>query len=370
MPTTNDFLSLREGQLPEWEYKFYTIVDSFSGGVYDPYWGTYGAMVLHGGGHASTYDNSVLMLDFDDLTFKRLSDASPSTAFMNTNPDPLFDTMTGEFADGQPGAGHTFDILAILPPGDGGAEAGSLLRVSGQGVHYQMSRSNNWAHRFDITRDMAQGRRGKWVHATTTAPEQYKAPGACTAYDPTRRRVWWISNLSNQPPLIRYLDVAAREQHTVDFASGTQVAPQSHSDAMTLRYHAALDVVILSCSTIHGEFALAWLHCSRPEAGWFRATLSMQVPTGFGQSHPFDYVPEIERYVMLSPGDGEAVYEIAVPADPAAPWSVVRRPLRGVQTIPRKRVTGKRWSYAPAAKAFVWLATHDAPLHVYRPFGT
>ena len=363
-------MSLKAGQLPDWDYKFHTIIDNFSGGVYDPYWGTYGAMILHGGGHASTYDNSVLILDFNDLTFKRLSNASPQSAFTDVNDDPLFNHLTGEFGDGQPGSGHSFDILAILPPSDGGAAAGSLLRVSGHGVHYRMSRSNNWAHRFDITPSMAQGTRGSWVHATDSAPTGYTAPGACSAYDATRKRVWWMSNLSSQPPLIRYLDVPARAQRTVFFADDTRVAPQSHSDAMAMRYHAPLDILILSCSTIDTTFAMAFLDCKNPEAGWSRVTVSAQVPTAFGNSHPFDYVPEIDRYVMLAPGDGSAVYEIQVPADPAAMWSVTRRTFTGLATIPRSYVTGKRWSYAPAVKAFVWQARHDTPLHVYRPFGT
>jgi hypothetical protein len=35
-----------------------------------------------------------------------------------------------------------------------------------------------------------------------------------------------------------------------------------------------------------------------------------------------------------------------------------------------QRVVGKRWSYAPAAKAFVWPARAQEQLHVYRPWGT
>jgi hypothetical protein len=363
-------MSLREGQVPGWEFLFYKIVDSFSGGVYDPYWGTYGAMIFTGGGHVSTYDNSVLMLDYDDLTFKRLSNASPPTAYNDTDPDPLFDPDRGEYGDGQRGSGHSFDMLSILPPDHGGAEAGTLFAVSGQGVHARMNRSNNWAHRFDIRRNMIlPANRGRWASATDSAPTGYRSPGACSAYDPSRRRIWWISALYSQPPLIRYLDIDGRKQETVPFVSYSVVAPHADSDSMTLRYHAALDIVILSC-TAFGVFTMAYLHCSRPEAGWLRPTLSSQIPSLDGRSYPFDYVPEIDRYVMLAPADPTGVYEIEVPSNATAVWNVTRRPFKGLSTILWQRVVGKRWSYAPAVKSFVWLARAQEPVYVYRPEGT
>jgi hypothetical protein len=363
-------MSLREGQVPGFEFLFNKIIDSFSGGVYDPWWGTYGAMIFTGGGHASTYDNSVLMLDYNDLTFKRLSNASPPTAYNDWDIDPLFNVITGEYGDGQRGSGHSFDMLSILPPSQGGAEAGTLFAVSGQGVHARMNRSNNWAHRFDIRRNMIMpANRGRWAGATDSAPTDYRSPGACSAYDPTRKRIWWISALYSQPPLIRYLDIDRRRQETVRFVSYSRVAPHGDSDSITLRYHAALDIVILSC-TAFDIFTMAYLHCSRPEEGWIRPTLSAQIPSSGGRSYPFDYVPEIDRYVMLAPADQAAVYEIQVPADPTNLWNVTRRPFRGLTNIPFQRVAGKRWSYAPAVKAFVWLARAEEPLYVYRPLGT
>jgi hypothetical protein len=233
-----------------------------------------------------------------------------------------------------------------------------------------MNRSNNWAHRFDIRRNMiVPANRGRWAGATDSAPTDYRSPGACSAYDPTRKRIWWISALYSQPPLIRYLDIDRRRQETVRFVSYSRVAPHGDSDSITLRYHAALDIVILSC-TAFDIFTMAYLHCSRPEEGWIRPTLSAQIPSSGGRSYPFDYVPEIDRYVMLAPADQAAVYEIQVPADPTNLWNVTRRPFRGLTNIPFQRVAGKRWSYAPAVKAFVWLARAEEPLYVYRPHGT
>jgi hypothetical protein len=151
LQTSNTFLSLRGNFLPKWDYAFGKIIDDFSGGVYNPYWGRLGAMVFHGGGHSSTYDNSVLILDYNDLAFKRLSQSSPESSFTHMGNDPLFNRVACEYADGQPGAGHTYDTLAILPPEHGGSVAGSLIRVSSHAVHVIMSCNTGWSHRFDMT---------------------------------------------------------------------------------------------------------------------------------------------------------------------------------------------------------------------------
>ncbi len=155
--TANSFAS-QNGRLAGWEYAFGKIVDDYSGGVYNPYWGPLGAMVFHGGGHSATFDNSVVILDFNDLTFKRLSNPTPSdkgknwisTTGLLQKKDPAFDSAHCEYGDGQPGAGHTYDTLAILPPADGGAPYGSLIRVSSHAVHVNISASTGWAHRFDF----------------------------------------------------------------------------------------------------------------------------------------------------------------------------------------------------------------------------
>jgi hypothetical protein len=368
LPTNNTFSTLNTGALPDWDYNFGTIIDRFSGGVYNPYWGAYGGMVFHGGGHASTYDNSVLILDYNDLTFKRLSDASPQSTFTDAHDDPLFNHATCEFGDGQPGGGHSFDLLAIIPPEDGGAPAGTLVRPTSHGVHVRISCSTGWAHRFDMDPNVA---RGRWERASTNAGVPgFLNPGATSAYDPVRKRIWWSASLSQLPWMIRYFDVAAREQRHIEyaFAQGAERAPPANPDSMTMRYDPVRDLLILTV-TWQGNLRIAYLRCSAPQAGWFTPTLSSQIPSLSTWSHPFDYVPEIDRFIMLAPADNGAVYEIAVPTDPTQTWTVTRRPFTGLATVPVSYVTGKRWSYSPAVKAFVWLPRSDASVYVYRPVG-
>jgi hypothetical protein len=367
VPTTNTFVS-QNGNLPGWEWHFRKIVDDFSGGVHNPYWGPLGALVLHGGGHASTYDNSTILLDLNDLTFKRVSDPSPPSTFDHYSAtDPLFDVEHCEYADGQPGAAHTYDTLAILPPSDGGGPNGSLIRVSSHAVHVNMSRDTGWSHKFDFSLGMKPSD-GTWTRFSINGPTSYRAPGATSAWDSKRRRFWWIANLSSLPPLIRYLDPETRVQEDVAFVSHSVTAPPASPDSPFMRYDPVRDILVLT-TTVQGSFRIAYLECSSPEQGWREPTLSEPIPAKNGASNPFDYVPEIDKHVLLSPADDAAVYELSVPAEPKDTWTVARRPFTGTTQIPVAYVSGKRWSYVPAARSILWMAKSDSGLYAYRPVG-
>ena len=370
--TTNSFLS-QNGKLAGWENAFGTIVDDFSGGVFNPYWGPLGAMVFHGGGHAATFDNSVVILDFNDLTFKRLSTPTPSNHGANwldtrgrpQNADPAFNLSYCEYGDREPGAGHTYDTLAILPPADGGARCGSLIRVSSYAVHVNMSRSTGWAHRFDF--QSTAMRDGKWVRWSVNGPTSYLFAGACSAYDSRRKRFWWTAGLSSGPPFIRYLDVATQRQLEISFSRPVRAAPPASPDSMTMRYDPQRDILVLTC-TVGGQLVLAFLRCESPGMGWTVPDLSTSIPAWSGAAHPFDFVAEADKFVLLSGADKSALYDIVPPQDPKRSWKVTRRPVIGA-SIPTAYVAGKRWSYAPAVKSFVWMAKSTSAVIAYRPFG-
>ncbi len=367
--TGNSFLS-QNGNLPGWERAFGRIVDDYSGGVFNPYWGPLGAMVFHGGGHAATFDNSVVILDLNDLMFKRLSNPTPSNGGKNwiattaASPvDPAYDALHGEYGDGQPGSAHTYDTLAILPPADGGATCGSLIRVASFAVHVNLSANTGWAHRFDFPSTSMHD--GQWSRWSVNGPTNYLFPGSCSAYDTTRKRIWWISGLSSAPRLIRYLDVATRRQTDIGFVSPFRLAPLADPDSVTMRYEPQRDILVLTC-TVNRKMVLAFLRCAQAEAGWTIPPLSLTVPANTGASHGFDYVPEAGKFVLLTEADNLATYDITPPATLTSTWTVLRRPSAS-GAIPTAYVSGKRWSYVPALQSFLWIASSTAPVLVYRP---
>lgn len=370
--TVNNFLS-QNGNLAGWESEFGKIVDDYSGGVFNPYWGPMGAMVFHGGGHSATFDNSVVILDLNDLKFKRLSTPTASnnganwrsTTGLPRNIDTAFNTLYCEYGDGQPGAGHTYDSLAILPPDRGGAPCGSLVRVSSFAVHVNMSRNTGWAHRFDF--QSTAMRDGQWTRWSVNGLTSYLSPGACSTYDSHRNRFWWIAGLSSLPRMIRYLDVATAQQVEIPFAEAGLSAPAANPDSVTMRYEPERDILVLTC-TSGGQFVLAILRCASPELGWLVTPLSAPIPAKLGASHPFDFVPEADKFVLLTPADNSALYDIVPPRDPLLTWDVIRQPLNGTQ-IPTAYVVGKRWSYAPSLKSFVWMARSTSRVVAYRPVG-
>ena len=368
--TKNTFLS-QNGNLPGWEQSFGKIIDDYSGGVFNPYWGPLGAMVFHGGGHAATFDNSVVILDLNDLTFKRLSNPTPSNDGRNWSPvapgsllgDPAFDTLHCEYGDGQPGAAHTYDTLAILPPQDGGAACGSLIRVASFAVHVNLSANTGWSHRFDFTSTTM--RDGQWRRWSVNGPTSYLYPGACSAYDSNRRRFWWVSGLSSAPPFVRYLDVATQTQIDVGFASPYRLAPAADPDSVTLRYEPQRDILVLTC-TVNRQLVLAFLRCAQAEAGWTVAPLSDSVPANPGAAHGVDFVPEAGKFVSMTDIDNTALYDIAPPTALGGIWTVMRRPLTA-GAIPVAAVIGKRWSYVPQLRSFIWMARSTSQFMVYRP---
>ncbi len=365
--TTNTFLS-QNGKVEGWEFAFGKIVDDYSGGVYNPHWGALGAMVFHGGGHSATFDNSVVILDYNDLTFKRLSNPTQSANGANwsfVNVDPAFNLTYAEYGDGQPASGHTYDTLAILPPSGGGGPLGSLIRVGSHGAHPGVARGTTHAHRFDF--EATTRAAGVWSRWSNNALKGLPS-GACSAYDSTRKRFWNIAGLSSNPGFIRYLDVAARENREVPFIKGASLAPPANPDSMTMRYDPARDLLILSC-TVGATLRLTWLRCESPEKGWFTPNLSNPIAAMAQWTHPFDYVPEVNKFVLLSPADSSAVFDIVVPTDPLQTWQVTRQPLRNGGALKAAYVTGKRWSYSPAVRCFVWMASSTSAVAAYRPVG-
>jgi hypothetical protein len=237
------------------------------------------------------------------------------------------------------------------------------MTVASFAVHVNASCNTGWAHRFDFTSTAM--RNGRWERASLNAPSNYLAPGGCSAWDGRRGRVWWLASLTSLPGHIRYLEVASKQQMQIDFARGAAAAPPLDFDSATLRHDPLRDVLLLS-GTLRRELVLACLHCERPEAGWFVPTLSQRVPVQANASAGFDYVSELDAFVLLSASDSHAVYSLRAQGEADSAWAVQRLPL-GPLELPTARVVGKRWSYCQAVGCFVWMASSTSPVVAYRP---
>jgi hypothetical protein len=188
-------------------------------------------------------------------------------------------------------------------------------------------------------------------------------PGGCCAYDTKRRRIWYTNAAS--PMHIRYIDVATRTRKQTLIASP---AAESGPDAMTMRYDAQTDTLIVSAVREDGVTRLMWFDCAAPAEGWHVARTSNPLPSPrYPAAMPFDYVPDLKKYVLMATADKNGVYDFSVPAKSAV-WPVERRPFANGAEISFAYVSGKRWSYVPKAKAFLWLPKAKGPLYAYRPY--
>ncbi len=139
-------------------------VSTFGGGIFNPWWGTHGGMVAHGGGDGDWFANPVLVYD-NGLRKWVLAVRNTSVQFdyQQTKETQaalgLFDLTWGEWADGSPQSIHSYDQMDILPPYAGGGAQGSLVRSNFVGYRaagfFSMHRAN-----------LATG---VWSRASTTA---------------------------------------------------------------------------------------------------------------------------------------------------------------------------------------------------------
>lgn len=375
-PCPGNACGYRVGSGPEWN----KVIDDYSGGVYNPHWGALGALMFHGGGHAATNDNSVAVLDFNDLRFKRVADPSLDLTGIKPADGPLYpgyDRTYGEYvSDRKPGAAHTYDALAVVPPAVAGAPFGGLVRPFATAIHVNLSSGSSWAHLLALhSRDVAaaEGRaRNQWTRWSNNAGQSFGGAGGCSAYDPVRKRIWWTGVPSQQPGRINYLDCVSRQQMSVRYAGMNAVF---HVSLPIMRYLPGADVLLSmgprpDRSTVNAYF----LRPDSPAAGWFSVVFDKPPPVGLGAT-PWAYVPQLRRVVLFTRADPEAVYEISVPTDPTDTWPVTRRLFQPAATLESSAsIVGKRFDWSAALGCIIYKPLASAPslsqFYAYRPYDT
>jgi hypothetical protein len=254
--------------------------------------------------------------------------------------------------------------MVIAPP-ENGAPAGALITPMRMAIGYRGGVDTDFAHKMAFSPGQENDHSALWtrIGVSKLLP---MAPGGASAYDSKRKGIWYTNAAS--PPYIRFLDISSQSRTQMEIKS---VAAESGPDSLTMRYDSRRDIIIMSAVREDGVTYLMWLDCASPKTGWRIAKTSMPLPAPrYPAAMPFDIVPEIDKYCLLASADKAAVFEFELPKDLAMPWQVNRRTFTGLPSIPFAYVSGKRWSYVPAAKSFLWLAAAKGPLYAYRPAGT
>jgi hypothetical protein len=164
-----------------------SLFNDFSGAVWNPYIGTYGAMLFHGGGHSGSgpyngggnppytpmLENSVYMWRADTREWSRLTDPMYPGTVAQFGPYDwgwsvlrTIDDLTeadeplktyGELRTNVPASNHSRWLLGILPPTNGGGSAGSLVLPNLSAVHITGAGSSGQMHVLNCATALAAG---------------------------------------------------------------------------------------------------------------------------------------------------------------------------------------------------------------------
>jgi hypothetical protein len=382
----NAFSSLNPGVYPfatftEYGDTDFNKIEDFSGSTFNPHFGVFGSMIIHGGGHASYFGNQVMAFDIYTRLYQlahnqspsilpsRNSGGSPTFDVMHptANPDPAFDATNCEYGDGRPAAAHTYDDQVILPPWIPSAGSkGALLRTTSSAAHPRMSRETGRSHRFRFSVE-------DWDRYSTNALARGSAVGGCCDLDTRRNRVWYYVNDMSGLDVIKYLNLLTAT-HVQISGIATPASPSLPGNSPVMRYDSERDLIMLVYTASGGSSVIIQYMTGLGNAtptGWLTATLSQNIPPQHDSHHPLAYVPDVDRWFMLAPAVTDGCYEIQIPSTPASTWTVTKRDFSGVTTIQTKYTAGKRWEYSRKAKNIFWhgdISLGGDP-HLYRPHG-
>ena len=390
---TNQF----ESQVAPYYDPFYYVktVNDYSTGFKNPYWGTYGATVFWGGGHAGTNDNTVTVAEYGQsaITFKRVSDPTPWTGSTATDANNRGSNSAGNFnsilnytymegPDGQPGSPHSYSCGDIIGPENGGAQYGTLVQIASSAVNLNNDAGASAAHKIDfdtLTLQKSDGTNRKWTRITNNVgPSGFLgASPHYTAFVPAQNRIYYFASSGSTA---RWFD---RNTNTYVMGTGTgfDLGPSDGFDSGIV-FHVPSRNILVAMYPQGNTLKVQWMDVSvnQPTIGG-TATLSQSLAI----SDPWSaatWVPDSNRIVLAGvTGDDTAAYEIEIPSTLTNTWTVTRAPFASGQTFtPYDKQAGigltyKKFQYDPKVHAIVYMprAERDGvneTIYVYRPRGT
>jgi hypothetical protein len=388
---TNQF----ESQVAPYYDPFYYVntVNDYSGAFKNPYWGTWGATVFWGGGHAGTNDNTVTVAEYGDsaITFKRVSDPTPwtgSTASDGTNRgnnssgnwNSILNYTYMEGPDGQPGSPHSYGSGDIIGPENGGATYGTLVQISSSAVNRNNDAGADAAHKIDFdttSLTTTSGVNRKWTRITNNTGTNFGgASPHFTAFVPTQNRIYYFASANQEN--VRWFD---RNTNTYVVGSGTgfSIGESDGFDSGAVIYVPSRNLLV-AMYPMGGTLKVKWMDVSvsQPTLGG-TATLSQSLSV----SDPWSaatWVPGDTNRIVLAgvTGDNSAAYEIEIPSNLSSTWTVTRAPFGSGQTFsPYDQqagigITFKKFQYDEKVDSIVYMprANRDGAnetIWVYRP---
>ncbi len=374
-------------------YYFAKIVNDYSGSFLNPYFGSHGAVLFFGGGHAATNDNTLaaLIVGPDTCSFRRLVDPSPlfgsdnsnATLAANTlNSGTTFVNMTyAEYLiDGKPASPHSYSCGDVIGPAHGGAANGTFMRVLNSAAGFNGSVGAEAAHRVDF--------------ATTSGPYQWQrvtdnhgfhggpggrasnlAPPNWTAWVPGQNRIYIESRAAGGIQRLSWFD-----RTTSTWVTGTgqlRLNDAEMGDVSGAMFHVAERNLLIFADCKSGVLRLQYLDTTQNQPSWIGA-VTLSQPVALEQWFNTACWCEDNQRILVGElrGDNQAIFEVEIPSNLRQPWTATRAPFGAGQSIPwAVNSSYKKWTYNPRVKAVIYFPRADFNgandvVYVYRPRNT
>jgi hypothetical protein len=371
------------------------IFDAYSGGAFNPHWGTHGAMHYYGTGHAAGNDNTVPTLVLGQVcAWRRLNDPSPvygtgtdsTTRGNNSYADfaglPQIDPATCAYpVDGQAAGQHSYGNLVVLPPTTS-APNGRLFTPLVTAAARNLLITTSAVSAFEIAcRAMEGPDKHRWLHlgAHPTLPAGTALGSSLTAptsavHDAPRNRTLYVSR---QPGPPRWFDHATKS--FVDGAGAQLNASDFGTTAGWCTVHVPeRDLWLMVYRKAGGAtLGIKWMNLAAAQPGWVNtgATLSSPINVDADWSSAA-WCAENNRVIVGDlQGNRAALAMITIPATLADVWTVQQvvivtpgtsTPLENPNWRAAAARTGDnatdygKWAYVPALKGFVHFNHHYA----------
>jgi hypothetical protein len=377
---------------------------AYSGGAFNPHWGSFGAYVYSGAGHSAGNENTAYNLAIgEQCTWSRLNDPTP---FYGTGTDPTtqYNNSVGVFSgppyidpatcaspiDGQVAGTHTWGSLMVLPPRAGSEKGRVFMPWAMVASYYPPSGICSFtSHSISITSESTPSASRKW-QAEYTSPTLPSGLGwnslvglpGLAVYDEPSKRVMLIHRRNS--PVMWYDDTPGFVGDRFVSGTGTRLdlvdsnsggGPPAHAVAVPERRLA----VMVYRKAGQSYLSAQTLDMSLAQPAWNNtpANFTAQIPVDADWSC-VAWSSLAQRLVIGDvQGDRAKLWLVEIPAILSNPW--VCTPVTMSQPCTRWRAPGARsadnvtdfgkWAENPHTRCFIFFNKYpSATEHVDEVF--
>jgi hypothetical protein len=376
-PGSNCPYSFSEGQAAIWR--------DWNGGAYNPNWGAYGSIILHGGGHWGYAGNEVLRYDIASRAWTRLN--NPSNYGWNKDgwvpfveaPGAVVNSYGG-FPDGAPNPIHTYNNMEYFPSAAGGGTLGSIVFMHRYNSNSNVTDFRFW--RFDLATL-------SWTNGPTAIKASAGQNRCALVYDANRQGVWKLdyAEYSATSQGLSFHSFLTGNQYAVNANSGNsfQIGAGSGNLHAMMTYHPGRDFLLL-WSKVSGVRNLVCVDLSGFTPGVTAFAPAHNI-TQSGTPHPnimsvdaperLEYCSHDGAFWAINWPTNARLYKLAPPAGAlTGTWTWTNElltPKAGTLSLAFDTTRTadnqlfSRFRYVPALKSFIWTDRQDMHVQMGRP---